>query len=80
MNMAKVKTKEEKTDVILCGEIEGKLLKSCDYVRITFNKNKKRPWRVELLKCKRCREMFVHAIKLDALKAALTWLGDNHGD
>jgi ribosomal protein L37AE/L43A len=52
---------------------EEQLIKKFDFVRITFDKNKKRPWRVEVWKCKRCRETFVGETKEEVMKTALQW-------
>jgi len=59
------------TDATKCNAIEKELLSLCDYVRITWDASKKRPWRVEVWKCKRCRKLFVADTKLEALQHAL---------
>lgn len=52
-----------------------KLTEKCGFVRVTFDKEKKRPWRVELWKCRRCRMKFVGAKLEDVMAVAL--IGNN---
>jgi len=51
-------------------QLEQKLRAHCGYVRVTYDATKKRPWRVEIWKCKRCRETFIGDAKADALEDA----------